>query len=172
MAHPDLLTSRHLALSSDTTLPLGERYRQLAAYHVGSLDFRSAIQAMWASTVELQQFVPLEDLAATLRNEVAPLWLTSSGEAANYPSNEVDDWQDVDGLAEQHADISSMAISQRVKSVHGAIAYILSGRYGFAVQCLKSSEQAGEEISLEALASGSLSVDAAPEWIECWKLPK
>ncbi|WP_425953267.1 hypothetical protein [Ralstonia pseudosolanacearum] len=168
MATAEHLTRRHLQLSEDSTLQVAERYRQLAAFHVGNLDYRRAIQAMWASTVPMDQFVSLEGLAASLRGLPAPLWLQNSGEAVDYPSCEVEEWLDVEGLAEQHADISSMAISPRVKSIHGAISYILSGRYGFAVQCLKSSEPSGEALSLGDLASGLVAVDPTPTWVDCW----
>ncbi|NMV37892.1 hypothetical protein HGR00_08220 [Ralstonia insidiosa] len=164
----DTLAHRHLTLSSDSSLSVAERYRQLAAVHAMHRDYRRAVQAMWASSISLDQFVPLETLKAAFRIQAAPLWLASSGEAASYPSREVDDWQDVEGLAELHADISSMAISSQVKLLHGAIAYILSGQYGFAMQSLKASEHAADAISLEDLASGAIAVDAQPAWLRCW----
>lgn len=162
------LVKRHLAHSSDASLPIAERYRQLAAVHAMHRDYRKAVQAMWASTISLDQFVPLENLTAALRIQAAPLWLASSGEAASYPSCEVDDWQDVEELAKLHGDISSMAISSQVKLLHGAIAYMLSGQYGFAMQSLKASEHAAGAISLEELASGAIAVDAQPAWLRCW----
>ncbi|MCT7325020.1 hypothetical protein [Ralstonia mojiangensis] len=164
----DTLAKRHLALSSDSSLPVAERYRQLAAVHAMHCDYRRAVQAMWASSISLDQFVPLESLKEAFRIQAVPLWLASSGEAASYPSCEVDDWQDVEGLAELHADISSMAISSQVKLLHGAIAYMLSGQYGFAMQSLKSSEHVVDAISLEDLASGAIAVDVQPAWLRCW----
>lgn len=162
------LARRHLVLSADFSLPVAERYRQRAAVYAMSRDYWRAVQAMWASSLSLDQFVPLESLKAALRVQTAPLWLSSSGEAADYPSSEVDDWHDVDGLAELHADISSMAISSQVRLLHGAIAYMLSGQYGFAMQSFKASKHAVDAISLEELVSGAIVVDAQPEWLHCW----
>ncbi|ABO59882.1 hypothetical protein LA345_39900 (plasmid) [Burkholderia vietnamiensis] len=170
MAAHDRLTEHHFGLSNNDSLPVGERYRQLAAYHVATGNFRRAIQAMCASTASAVDYVPLDALAGTLRAEPMPQWLRNSGEAANYPRSESDVWADVEGLAEQHADISRMAISPRVTSIHGAIAYILSGRYGFAVQCLKAAEMhsSDDELSLEDLVAGNVTVDADPAWRDCW----
>lgn len=165
----DHLSERHLALSECPTLSVHDRYRQLAAYHVVSLDFRRAIQAMWASVSDLDAFLPLEALAESFRGRTSPLWLTSSGEAARFPSSEMADWQDIETLGAQHADISSMAISDRVRAIHGAAAYILLGQYGFAIQCLKSSASSADGISLESLAMGNVTVNERPAWVDCWQ---
>lgn len=161
-------TERHLALARSPSLSIGDRYRQLAAYHVICLDYKCAIQALYASTAALDQFTPPSNLAVAFADRPAPLWLTSSGEAANYPRCEFDTWIDVENLAELHAEISTMAISHRVRSIHGAASYVLSGQYGFAVQCLKASEQRANELSLVMLATGEVLVDAPPPWIDCW----
>lgn len=165
----DHLSERHLALSGCPTLSIQDRYRQLAAYHVVSLDYRKAVQAMWASVSDLDAFLPLEALTESFRGRTAPLWLISSGEAARFPSSEMTDWQDIEDLGAQHADISSMAISDRVRAIHGAAVYILLGQYGFAIQCLKSSESSGDGMSLESLAMEGATVDEPPAWVDCWK---
>lgn len=159
----------HLALAHDSALSIGDRYRQLATYYVVRLDYRRAIQALYASTAVLDRFAPLPDLAVLFRGCRAPLWLVSSGEAASYPRCTVETWIDVENLSELHAEISSMAISLRVKSIHGAASYILSGQYGFAVQCLKASDRCDTELSLAELVSGDVSVDDPPLWVNCWR---
>jgi len=164
----DALTTRHRELADDLSLTVADRYRQLAAFHVATLDYRQAVQAMWASTVDMRGFTALSELSVLLRDQPAPLWLINSGEAVNYPRSEVVEWCDIEGLAQEHADISEMAISARVGSIHGAIAYLLFGRYGFAVQCLKASEAADEELSLESLAAMDMAVGPAPAWTDCW----
>ncbi|CAE6871535.1 hypothetical protein R69749_06246 [Paraburkholderia domus] len=73
------LEQTHLKLSADPLLSVGDRYRQLAAYHALHFDYRQTLQAMWASTIELAEFVPLKDLKAIVQDLTLPRWLASSG---------------------------------------------------------------------------------------------
>lgn len=163
------LAQRHLVLAGDGSLMAVERYRQLAAHHLMTVDFRRAIQAMWASTASIDQFVPLAGLQEALGSRVLPLWLSSSGDAAAYPRSEVDDWPDVEGLADLHAKIARTAISRRVRCIHDAISHILFGEFGFAVQCLKASELSDECPTLAELLDWNASVDEPPAWLDCWR---
>ncbi|WP_239497983.1 hypothetical protein [Ralstonia sp. GX3-BWBA] len=163
------LAQEHMRLADDGTLSVSERYRQLAAYHVITLDFRRAIQAMWASIASIDRFSPLSGLQEDLGSRVPPLWLASSGDAAAYPRSELDDWLDVEGLADLHAEIARMAISRRVRCIHDAVSHILFGEFGFAVQCLKASELSDECPTLTELLDWNASVDEPPAWLDCWR---
>lgn len=165
----DPVSQRHAQLSDDEGLPVDDRYRQLAALHIVSCDFRLAVQAMWSSTLNLTEYLSLEEVSKVVGQAPAPLWLSCSGEAANYPRCEKGAWLDPDGLAEHHRDISEMAISDRVRSIHGAAYYVLTGQYGFAIQCLKSAQSVDESLSIEQLAAGDVTVDEDPDWLRCWE---
>ena len=165
----DPVAQRHAQLAEDLDLPVDDRYRQLAALHIVSLDFRHAVQAMWASTLNLPDFLPLEEVSEIVDQEPPPLWLMSSGEAADYPRCQRASWLDPDELAEHHRNISEMAISDRVRAIHGAAYYVLAGQYGFAIQCLKSVHSNDESLSIEQLAAGDVTIDPEPEWLFCWQ---
>lgn len=81
---------------------------------------------MWASTVQ-DDFLALESLRNTVQKEEPPRWLTCSGEAAAYPRNTTDDWSEIEELTERHVESSRLAISHTVRSIHGAIVYLLGG---------------------------------------------
>ncbi|MCW3479958.1 hypothetical protein OL229_10395 [Neisseriaceae bacterium JH1-16] len=157
------LSTRHLALVADIRRPASLRYRHLAANFILNGDYENAVHAMWASTTQ-NDFIPLETFKCTIQGTEAPLWLTCSGEAVDYPRSTDVNWLEMAELTELHIESSRLAISHTVRSTHGAIAYLLEGRFGFAIQSLKSSQKIDRDITLEDLYEGELRVDRPPTW--------
>ena len=131
----------HLSLSQDSSLPMANRYRHLAAHHILQKDLKKGCQALWASHADFKEFLSLEEAKEVLETQELPIWLSNCAGSTRFPASlspeETVGQQD---WAAHYLQLAGMAINKASCGLHVIVMNVFLGFYGFAVQAMYNLE--------------------------------